>query len=243
MAERDDQFWANYFGIRASDWQEAGVSICPHAGLEGYKGVWCFRRLDRTVVSAPAGWIDHLQARLSGIDQDLLMQESFIRELFGADFDRVIGPAFQGSLLRSRFRQQVKPEVRFLGPSDEAGIETFRAECNREDWESSGLDEATQYVAGCFDRQRIVAMAGYRGWSDEAGDPCVTTLPSHRGRGCGLCTMSAVVDRALAAGKLLLCQTLEANSSAVNLALRLGYEQYARHVAIRLKTKTPSGCV
>src|SRR6185295_17613661 len=96
--ERDDRFWANYLGIRASDWEKPGVSICSHVGLEGYQGVWCFRRLDRTVVSAPAGWIDHLQARLAGIGQDLLMQESFLCELFGTDFDRVIGPAFQGSL-------------------------------------------------------------------------------------------------------------------------------------------------
>jgi hypothetical protein len=39
---------------------------------------------------------------------------------------------------------------------------------------------------------------------------------------------------------LLLYQTLEANRGAVQIALNLGYEQYARHVAVRLKREAPS---
>lgn len=52
--------------------------------------------------------------------------------------------------------------------------------------------------------------------------------------------VSSVVAAALAEGKLLLYQTLEANRSAVRIALSLGYGQYARHVAVRLKRESPS---
>jgi hypothetical protein len=51
---------------------------------------------------------------------------------------------------------------------------------------------------------------------------------------------SAVVDQALRMGKLLLYQTLEANHGAVRIALRLGYQQYARHVAVRLTKDAPT---
>lgn len=52
--------------------------------------------------------------------------------------------------------------------------------------------------------------------------------------------MSTVVNQALQEGKLLLYQTLEANRGAVRIALKLGYEQYGRHLAVRLKGETPS---
>jgi len=74
-------------------------------------------------------------------------------------------------------------------------------------------------------------MAGYRPWGDHAGDPCVLTHPEFRGRGYGTAVVSSVVAEALEEGKLLLYQTLEANRGAVQLAVNLGYEQYARHVA------------
>jgi predicted GNAT family acetyltransferase len=91
-----------------------------------------------------------------------------------------------------------------------------------------------------LDGERVTAMAGYRPWSDRAGDPCVLTHPKFRGRGCGTAVVSAVVAAALEEGKLLLYQTLEANRGAVKIAVRLGYRQYARHVAVRLKRESPS---
>jgi predicted GNAT family acetyltransferase len=95
-------------------------------------------------------------------------------------------------------------------------------------------------MAAYLDGERIIAMAGYRPWNDGAGDPCVLTHPDHRGRGCGTAVVSLVVATALPQGKLLLYQTLEANRGAVQIALNLGYDQYARHLAIRLNRDSPS---
>jgi predicted GNAT family acetyltransferase len=93
---------------------------------------------------------------------------------------------------------------------------------------------------GYFQGSLLLAVAGYRPWSDVAGDPCILTHPDFYGRGFGTAVTSAVVHRALAQGKLLLYQTLEANAGAVRIAHRLGYEQYARHVAVRLRNSAPS---
>jgi GNAT superfamily N-acetyltransferase len=159
-------------------------------------------------------------------------------ELLGSDFERLIGPAFQGCLEVGRFRPAPSINVRFVGPNDLAAVERFRAECATEDWR--GLDKVEHHMAAYFDGQRIAAMAGYRPWSDLAGDPCVLTHPEFRRRGYGPAVVSCVVAAALADGKLLLYQTLEANRGAVQIALDLGYEQYARHVAVRLKRDAPS---
>jgi hypothetical protein len=119
VTERYDRFWAQYLGITPAGLNQPGLSIAAHVGLEGYRDLWCFRRRDRTVVSAPPGWIPHLQSRLPEIGQEHLMD-------------------------------------------------------------------------------------------------------------------------ALQEGKLLLYQTLETNMASISIARRLGYEQYARHVAVRLRAETPS---
>ena len=116
----------------------------------------------------------------------------------------------------------------------------FRAECGEEGTAASGLDAATLYQAAYFINGRVAALSGYRPWSDQAGGPCVLTHPEYRGRGCGTAVVSMTVELALAAGKLLLYQTLESNTAAVKLAQRLGYERYAQHVAVPLKANAPS---
>jgi GNAT superfamily N-acetyltransferase len=240
VAERDDRFWAEYLGITPSDWHQPGVSIRAHEGLKGYRGVWCFSRHGRTVVSAPAGWVPYLEVQLRDVPQERLMEESFLRGLFADDLDCILGPAFQGCLSPERFRPVHSPDVRFLAAEESATIEVFRGECGQEAWDDSGLDEGKHDLAARLEGDRIVAMAGYRAWTEDAGDPCILTHPAYRGRGWGTAATSAVVERALQGGKLLLYQTLEANVAAVRIARRLGYDQYARYMAVRLKVPTPS---
>ncbi len=169
------------------------------------------------------------------------MDESVLRGVFGSDFDRVVGPAYQGYLLPDLFRPYVAPHVRFLGSDDTALVEAFRVECGQDAWEYAGFDEATSCLAAIREGDRIVSLAGYNQvWRDEVGGPCILTHRAYRGRGCATATTSAVVGRALQEGKVLLYQTLETNTASIRIARRLGYEQYARHVAVRLKAETPS---
>jgi len=191
------------------------------------------------VVSVPQDWVATLASRLDDRHKNRLFDENFLRELVGSDFDSLIGPAFQGCLDPRRFRPVASENVRFVGPKDVTAIARFREACSPADWEHSGLDKAPLHQVAYFEDSMITAMAGYRPRNDVTGDPCVLTHPRFYGRGYGTAVVSAVVQRALEQDKLLLYQTLEANRGAVGIAFKLGYEQYARHVAVRLKRDKP----
>jgi GNAT superfamily N-acetyltransferase len=239
MAIRDDQFWAKFLGVEPSDWNVSGISVRAHVGLAGFRGFWCFRRLDHTVVSVPAGWVSLLRHRVRDAEADEIFNQVFLADLLGDNFERLIGPAFQGCLEPSAFRQVSAKEVRPLTQEDSAALNRLRAECSTEDVQNSGIDKSIEHM-GYFQGAKLLAVAGYRQWTEDAGDPCILTHPESHGRGFGTAVTSAVVHRALNEGKLLLYQTLEANVAAVRIARKLGYEQYARHVAVRLKTDVPS---
>jgi GNAT superfamily N-acetyltransferase len=236
MSERHDQFWANFFGIPASDLNSAGVSVVIHAKLAGYCGVWFFKHDDRLIVSAPEGWLAHLNEKL---EPDLVMNESFLKKLFGQYFERSIGPAFHGSLEPADFRSVFSNSVRALSDHDFEARAVFEKECGLEAWDDSGLDEATQFLVAHFENERISAMAGLRIRADFAGDPCVLVHPGFRARGLGTLVVSEVIRLALLEDKVLLYQTLESNLAAVKLAQRLGYRRYASHVAARLILNVP----
>jgi predicted GNAT family acetyltransferase len=63
----------------------------------------------------------------------------------------------------------------------------------------------------------------------------VVTLPAWRGKGAGLTVVSALTARCLASGALLHYQTLRANLPSAAIARRLGYEEVATALAIRLR--------
>jgi RimJ/RimL family protein N-acetyltransferase len=239
LTDAHDRFWASYLGIAPSDWSEPGVSIRPHAGLDGYRGIWCFRRLARTVVSAPPGWLSFLEMRLGDVEAEALTDERFQRDLFGDAFDRLIGPTFHGALDPSGFRAVRREDVRLLDPRDTASVERFRSECAPTDWDNASFDVQTRYRAACFDGDRISAMAGYRARTQDVGDIGVLTHPHHRGEGRGAAAAGATVEAALADGNVLLFQTLASNLGAVGIAKRLGFEHYATNVAIRLRRDEP----
>jgi GNAT superfamily N-acetyltransferase len=241
VIEHYDRFWAAYLGVDSSDWSHPGLSVNAHAGLKGYRGVWFFTRCERTVVSAPAGWVGYLRRCLAtGSWQDVAIEESLTRAIFGEAFDRHIGPAFQGSLDPDQFRPVASAEVRPPTADDSDAIAAFASDCRDAGWDQSGLVEATLYRSAWFEDRRVVAMAAYRAWNEAAGDPCVLTHPEFRRRGFGAAVVSATVQLALAEQKLPLYQTLESNTAAVRLAKQLGYQQYARHVAVRLLEEAPS---
>jgi GNAT superfamily N-acetyltransferase len=240
VTEPYDRFWAEYLGVTPSDWSVPGVSVSAHVGLKGYCGVWFFRRLDRLVVTAPDGWVPHISRYLANASRyDGVAEEVALRELFGDDFVRRVGPAFQGALIPERFRPVRSGNVRQPTAGDLPAIKAFRAECGEDVDAVSGLDGAVLHQAAYLQNGRVAAQSGYRPRNDHAGDACVLTHPGYRGRGCGTAVVSMTVELALAAGKLLLYQTLESNTAAVKLAQRLGYERYAQHVAVRLKAKAP----
>jgi hypothetical protein len=236
---RDDKFWADFLGVDPTDWSTIGVSVQPLVGLRGYRGLWCFRRNRRIVVSAPAPWVPRLTEVVARREQDDdLMLPTFWARALGHDFERAIGPAFQGCLDPARFEHKPNNSVRPVDDSDRAAVEQFRAACGP-DWNDGALDKAGFWRHAYFEEGLITAMAGYRAWADDAGDPCVLTRSDMRSGGRGAAVTAAVVAEALANSKLLLYQTLESNHPAVRIALSLGYDRYANHLAVRLNREAP----
>jgi GNAT superfamily N-acetyltransferase len=236
-----DQFWIDYLGVKPSEWDVPGVSVNAHVGLGGYRGVWFFIRRKRLVISAPQGWVPHLRRSIAVVELDTTnIKKTKFHALFGASFDRCIGPVFQGSLVAECFSPFESANVRELTPHDSGAVDTFRAECMADELSVSGIDKTTLYRTAFFNYGRIVALSGYRPWSDTVGDPCVLTHPEYRTQGCGAAVVSMTVKLALNEGKVPLYQTLESNVGAVKIARRLGYERYAQHFAVRLNTDAPS---
>ena len=239
MSEHHDQFWASFFGVSTSDLHHAGTSMVVHAKLAGYCGVWFFKHADRLIVSAPEGWLEHLQ-KLEGVLEDqVFVCESFLKKVFGTFFERSIGPAYHGSLAPADFRPVFSNHVRLLADHDSQARAVFQDACGLEAWDDSGLEEAAQFLVAHFENERITAMAGYRAWNETTGDPCVLVHPDCRARGLGTTVVSEVIRLALLENKVLLYQTLESNLAAVRLAQKLGHRQYASHLAVRLTSSVP----
>ena len=241
MSERHDHFWAEFFGIAAADLRVPGVSVVSHAELDGYRGVWFFRRGARLVVSAPTPWVDHIRGLLAqSADPTGLPDERALVHIFGSSLERWIGPAFQGALEARELCGTTSDNVRVLTDGDSEAVAEFRDLCGVGDWEDSAIEKAQLMRYGYFDNARLVSIAGFRLWKTGAGDPCVVTLPKYRGRGLAKEVVRGVLAAAIAEEHVLLYQTLEANVPAVRVALGLGYSRYANHVAVRLATEEPS---
>lgn len=230
-----DDFWAAFFGVEPAQLRNAGVNVVRHAHLRGYAGVWFFVRGACVVVSTPDSLFERLSSRADRIRAEPLPSPQLIVDLLGREPDRVIGPVYQGYLPREAFRPVRNPNVRRLSSSDEPNVLALRSACSSEEWEHSSLSSASDPRFGYFDDGRLLAVAGTDQWTLEAIGPGVLSHPDQRGRGYGTAVVGAVVEHALAAGKLLLYQTLMENEGSIRIAERLGYQQYATHAAIRVQ--------
>ncbi|MEM7155605.1 MAG: GNAT family N-acetyltransferase [Myxococcota bacterium] len=239
MGHRDDQYWAEFFGMAPEDWSSRGVSFRPHVRLAGFRGLWCFRRAQRVVVSAPPAWVSTLRQRWGRWDLDRLLDPSALQDSLGDDCERCIGPAFQGCLEVEPRPEPPSPHVRPVTAADRAAIENFERRCGAEAWSTSSLQDATAFAHVYADGPTITAMGGLRGKGEGVGDLCVLTDPHHRGQGRATAALSAVTRAAVEHGTHVLYQTLEANVAAVRLAFALGFTRYANHVAVRLRRDRP----
>jgi GNAT superfamily N-acetyltransferase len=234
VAARVDRHWARFFGVDAALLGQPGVHVVPHAQLADYDGVWLFRRGATCVVSAPPERLAELRERLAARSVAELGQRDAVSALFpGAA--AVVGPAFHASVAPDCFVPHPDPEVRALGADDVAREEALRAACPAESWQDGGPATPDAPRWGCFREARLVALAHQRAWPGDACDVGVITHPRWRGRGCGTGAASAAVEAALAEGRLVLYQTLVANTAAVSLAQALGFDPYATHLAVRFR--------
>jgi GNAT superfamily N-acetyltransferase len=234
LEARIDFHWSRFLGVPASALRSPGVVVTPHAQLSGYRGVWFFVRGDSAVVSAPPEWVARLR-RVCGstVATELISHVSAAPALREAAAG-MIGPSFQGWLSRDRFRPVASDRVHRVSESKLAIISALRSACTPAEWEHGGIDVGAGEIWASFEGPNAVALGQLRPHLDGAVDPCVITHPDHRGQGHALRVVGAMAEDALSADRLVLYQTLLSNVPAVSIALRLGFEQYATLLAVRL---------
>ena len=238
-----DEFWASFFGLDVSELLSPEPKIVPHAGLQGYHGVWVFRRGFQVIISAPS----LLVAELSSALQPLFampnhhVTDEILIDLLGERTDKIIGPAFQGFLPEAGFHPVDSPvasRARLLIEQDVRALADLRVACDIEEWEHSDIEPNIKTgrnpVFGCFIDDKLVAAATYRIESG-AAFPGLITHPDFRNRGFGRAVLSKAVGHGLNNSLLLLYQTLVANKAAIAAAQSLGFKPYATHLALRLK--------
>lgn len=231
---RIDAHWSRFLGVPTSALQAPGIVVTPHASLHGFHGVWFFVRGRSAVVSAPPERVVQLERSLiRAVAQDLLSATA-PRRIVGRDVEEVVGPSYQGWLSAGKFHPTTSTGIRRLSGANTEAIQRFRTSCPGEDWDHGGIDLAVTPVWAVLQRSEIVSLGQLRPHVGGSVDPCLVTHPDHRGRGYGLRLVSAMAENALAQKRLVLYQTLLANTPALSLARRLGFEQYATLVAVRL---------
>lgn len=232
---RIDRYWAAFFGLDAREFLKPGARVVPHAGLGDYHGAWIFQRGPTVLISVPPALVATTERRAATLQIEAAPSEDAARALFGEAVERVIGPAFQGTLSPEAFRPSPSPHVRRLTPEDRPAIEQFHAACDPVEWDHSNLTPDRPEAFGYFEGALLVAASHNVLRAPDATDHGVLTHPAFRGRGCGKAVVSASIQYALEQNRLILYQTLIANAPAVGIALALGLREYARHVAVRLR--------
>jgi len=232
---RIDAYWAAYFGCRPGDFQAPGTRVLPHAALMGYPGVLAFRRGPSCVVSIPEmlprRLVDEIAARppAGAADRD------FLAGVFGNDVDTVTGPAWLGVADRGDFHPVPDPAVRLLDVGrDTPALRRLAEACGELAWRQSKIVFDRHPLFGYFEGEEVMAASAYAVLGGVLAYIGVVSHPAHRGRGYGRSVVTASMDHAL--GKGLLCQwrTLRSNGPAISLARKLGFQEYAETVDVRL---------
>jgi len=231
---RIDRFWAEFLGVDPDRLATPGVAVVAHAALGDYAGVWFFVRETTCIVSAPPAWCDPLRAALREQRLDSLLEPAGLDALFGPALAATIGPAFHGWLEPERFRPRRAAAVREVGAADADAVAALRADCGEAAWHAGDLRTAEPGAFGWFESGALVAAASASPWAPGVVGPGVLCRPAARRRGCGTAVVSAVAERALARGELVVYQTLMENEAARGVAARLGFAFYATHLAVRL---------
>ena len=230
------------FNRAPADLRAEGVRVQAHGpALDGYRGVYTWLMGQTAIVSAPAEMVEAVQRAVAGQPLTALTDPALWRTALGDDVERIIGPSYQGFLDSGDFRSaEAISGVRQLTAADQPALARFIAACPPDDWRDSAiaLDHLDhEPIVGLARDGALLALASapVDGPADVAMRSVgVVTLPAARGLGAGLAVVSSLAERCLASGAPLHYQTLRANLPSVAIARRLGFEDVATALAVRL---------
>jgi GNAT superfamily N-acetyltransferase len=232
-----DGWWTGVFGCDETGLFPRHATIYPRPAGDPFRGMYAMAFGE----AAPAVTVDPPLlptvktplrfALAAGLDVD----PTIWAEIFEDGVEAVVGPAAIRCADRGTFRPVSDDgSVRLLDPGDEPAVARLRAASPPLEWEHGG-SEVVHPQAGAFVGDDLVALAGYEVWGNRIAHISVITHPAHRGRGLGTAVVSRIAALALDRRLVPQFRTLETNAPSIAIAERLGFEPYARSLAVRLK--------
>lgn len=228
-----DQYWAAQFGCTAESLNGDRPLLVPHAGLGDYHGIFLFRRARALIVSTPPALLRNLQPDLAWLHRADLHDPASIARRIPASVERAVGPAWLGYADRTTLRSD-SGVARLLTDRDADAYAAFQRACDPIAWEHGGSAWGNEPLAGVFDGDRLMALAGYEIHGDRIAQIAIVTDVAARGNGYGCSAVSLIADVALQRGLIAQYRTLHSNTAAITIARRLGFVHYADTLAFRL---------
>jgi RimJ/RimL family protein N-acetyltransferase len=232
--QRVDEYWTNQLAISWAALQSHDVLVAP---LPESNASFCFvfNHHGCTCVRVPLSDYKRLAALIEQQEPNVLLDADWWRHQFENITIDTVGAAYLGYADAITFRAMTPYTPRLLTPGDAAGLAEFAAAIGPIAWEHSGLDEAPQPIAGCWEAETLVAAAGYTIWDNTLAHIGVATHPAFRGRGYGTAVVSTIGEHALAHGYVLQYRTLLGNTPSIAIAQALGFQLYATTLFLHLK--------
>jgi GNAT superfamily N-acetyltransferase len=237
--QRVDQYWAGQLAISPDLLHSQALLVVPlPEGSDSF--CFVFQHHAFTCVRVPPSYYEDLHKIISPRDHTELLTPAWWQRAIATTPHQALGPAYLGYADAQQFWPIVRHPTRLLTPADSAPLAVFANAVGPIAWEHSGLGEAPQPIAGCWEDDRLVAAAGYTVWGATLAHIGVTTHPALRGSGYGRSVVSAIGRHALERGYVLQYRTLCANSPALAIAAALGFQAYATTLFLAFEA-APSG--
>ncbi len=230
-----DAYWAAYFGCRPEGFDAPGTRVLPHAALMGYPGVLAFKRGASCVVSIPEMLPGRVADEIARRPPDGALDRDFLAGVFGDDVDTITGPAWLGVADKTDFRPAPDPAVKLLDVGRHTpALRRLAEACGELAWRQSKIVFDRHPLFGCFEGENVMAASAYTILGGVLAYIGVVSHPAHRGKGCGRAVVTASMDHALERGLLCQWRTLKSNGPAISLARKMGFQEYATVVDVRL---------
>lgn len=236
VREAADTWWARDFAMDPCALRPPRTVVQEHTGrLAGATGIWILVTGNFPVISMPANVFSVLRETAQAWSSSLVADSAAIVDAI-APFKsaKVVGPAFIGYGTSGSLNLSWAERARHLSSADALAVEALRRECTAEEWEHGGgrAGDPCRFGAVGSDN-RLCSLASYVTWGRLAHISAITR-PASRGHGYGRPVVALAAKHAIEAGLIPQYRTLASNGPSMQLAQRLGFQEYGFSVFVRL---------
>jgi RimJ/RimL family protein N-acetyltransferase len=234
-----DKYWSGMLGCSVDELNNKQPSIVVKVWSE--ERVLLFLKEQLCCLAMPQSLLDQLATKLELNNPDEIFNISSINQIFNNYIDKIIGPAYVGYADETDLiAQRQDNKIKLINDETKSALINFSKSVNELDWEHSGIEIDQPPIFGYFEGEEILSAASYEIWGDSIAHIGLVTLPTKRGNGLGKLIVSATADYAINQGLIAQYRTLESNLPSIAIANRLGFQAYAKTIAVRIKGRDHS---